>query len=644
MELSELTAYAEEKYHIREQHKWMNFPGWSVLTHPRSGKWIALLMRQWDTDTGTTIERCDIKCGRQSLSEFARPYLSLPIRMEGGKWIGAAFDHRTEPEIIFKLFDRAMASEEGHGYTITLETMSVQSGDDGRTDENTMLSSRGSAYRDTPLPFAGSAYRPPRETVPERLRQMKHLYEYGRESREGKALNFYRQGMFMKDYEDNVPWSGPFVCYSPTYHDLTTRQLRGYFTWRAQIRKGICRPIPASAAYIYLYELLNGIGTVSPEDGLRKMKEFETGYLGSGLGDNHMLQNLQRWMLDFSVLHDLPPETAEQYADRQLLDEDQALAVLKEPQDHSDEEVFTSLCRFARKTFSQTPVVTGNAERGRHLFAESWRAAASGFCDHGKDLFTLCFGQMVSRPWFPLANAVCVLNGKPETRSYVLNKCRIFECRSGIWRMKSYERLFFDRSRFQSFLHETDLRLRRYLKTGRYLQEKPEDAWADPFIRAVIEADTLAMAEAARPKITIDLSGLDRIRRDAQITQESLLTEDDTADPAGAAAETAFDPADSQASEAFFPQPKSAGDRTDLDAQISPVLPLDEIQVRILRMLLRGESASEIIAENRLMPAIVADSINEALFDEIGDTVLTCEDDVLSLVEDYREDLEKILG
>ena len=44
------------------------------------------------------------------------------------------------------------------------------------------------------------------------------------------------------------------------------------------------------------------------------------------------------------------------------------------------------------------------------------------------------------------------------------------------------------------------------------------------------------------------------------------------------------------------------------------------------------------------MPAIVADSINEALFDEIGDTVLTCEDDVLSLVEDYMEDLEKILG
>ena len=44
------------------------------------------------------------------------------------------------------------------------------------------------------------------------------------------------------------------------------------------------------------------------------------------------------------------------------------------------------------------------------------------------------------------------------------------------------------------------------------------------------------------------------------------------------------------------------------------------------------------------MPSIVADTINEALFDEIGDTVLSCEDDRLSLVEDYCDDLAQILG
>ena len=43
MELAELAAYAEEKYHIREQRRWSDFPGFSVLCDPRTGRWIALL-------------------------------------------------------------------------------------------------------------------------------------------------------------------------------------------------------------------------------------------------------------------------------------------------------------------------------------------------------------------------------------------------------------------------------------------------------------------------------------------------------------------------------------------------------------------------------------------------------------------------
>ena len=44
------------------------------------------------------------------------------------------------------------------------------------------------------------------------------------------------------------------------------------------------------------------------------------------------------------------------------------------------------------------------------------------------------------------------------------------------------------------------------------------------------------------------------------------------------------------------------------------------------------------------MPSMTADAINEALFDEIGDTVLLCEEDQLLLVDDYIEELEQILG
>ena len=70
MRLSELAEYAKNKYGIREEHKWADFPGFSVLTDPFSGKWAALLMQKWDQETGEITEHCDIKCGRQTLSEY----------------------------------------------------------------------------------------------------------------------------------------------------------------------------------------------------------------------------------------------------------------------------------------------------------------------------------------------------------------------------------------------------------------------------------------------------------------------------------------------------------------------------------------------------------------------------------------------
>ena len=123
LELSELAAYAEEKYHIREEHKWAEFPGFSVLEDPGTGKWAALLMRQWDYETGTELQRCDIKCGKECIAEMHAPYLSGAFRMKGQKWVGVTFDERTDPKVVFKLFDTALRPEEKHGSMIVLEAL-----------------------------------------------------------------------------------------------------------------------------------------------------------------------------------------------------------------------------------------------------------------------------------------------------------------------------------------------------------------------------------------------------------------------------------------------------------------------------------------------------------------------------------------
>ena len=135
--------------------------------------------------------------------------------------------------------------------------------------------------------------------IPEKIEAMLDLYEYEGGSFSQKCRNFYRQGKWMEEYEDDVPWTGAFRRYFPTYHDLNVRQLRGYFTWRTQVRKGVFHPITTSFAYLYVYELLNGIGVRSPEETLRKMREFEVGFLDSGIGDQKIEGlGLTRWFAE----------------------------------------------------------------------------------------------------------------------------------------------------------------------------------------------------------------------------------------------------------------------------------------------------------------------------------------------------------
>ena len=162
MTLSDLAAYAEEKLHIREQHKWADFPGFSVLADPVSGKWIALLMRQWDFDAGREIERCDLKCGQEALRGVYPPYLTPPFRMKGRQWVGVRMDEDTDPETVCRLLDKAARSD--RGYAIVL-------------DENPVKLS--STYADTPLLFTAASLESVDPDAPEQILEMRKLYEYG---------------------------------------------------------------------------------------------------------------------------------------------------------------------------------------------------------------------------------------------------------------------------------------------------------------------------------------------------------------------------------------------------------------------------------------------------------------------------------
>ena len=709
MLLSELADYAEEKYQIKEEHKWAEFPGFSVLADPQTGKWAALLMRRWDYERGEELLRCDIKCGRQCIAEFHVPYVTNAFRMKGNKWVGVIFDDTTEPKVVFELFDRAVRALAQRGFNIVLDPADGDGGA-GKKYSDTLLplesmrgnydrrrfaqreaeekrkaqerrraaeeheravqidsalrsrsgafvspafSGRGSAAGEVPTPGALA------DQIPPRILEMMKLYEYGSSTFEHKCRNFYRQGKFMEDYEDDAPWSGEYRRYFTTYHDLNLNQLRGYFAWRTQVRRGVFRRITTSLAYMYLYELLNGIGASSPEESLRKMKEFEVGYLDSGVGDPSMRENLRRWRMEYAVLNGSSTEEVLPFIVPDLIERDRKLQVLRSPEEYTDEEVYGALSALSGGKTEKSSVILKEPERGRHLFAEVWRHMSLHYMDDGWDIFTACFGKMKKFPWHPLANAVYMDREERGETVYEINACRKFVYKHGQWSEMRYDELFFDKYRISAIMHEADRQLRRYLKTGHYLREKAGEEWIAPYVEAVIKADKEAVAEAVKPRITIDLSGLDKIRRDAQITRDSLLTEDEMREQetVESAPETPAEEIRMAAPEPGEPAVSDAGEMVKLSVEngkepvheeTGPVtieIPsLDETHVQVLLALMRGESAAELIREQYLMPSVVTDAINEALFDEIGDNVLECDGDEITLVEDYREELTLILN
>ena len=590
MTLSDLTKYAEQYYGIRERHKQTGMPEVSELCHNKTGGRIALLMRQWDRETGEIIEACDLKCGKMDFDLSGYNFICKPFRMKGNDWVGIKFDSHTDKGVVQKLFRYAVNKEKEAGsFTLLLDAPISPSNN----------------FKDTPL-FSGDFV--PDSSIPVKISQMQQLYSYGAATPEKRAENFYRQGKFMEDYQDDFFWSGDVnKMYYTTYHDLNVKQLRAYFTWRTKLRKGEFNSAPDAFVYIYLYELINGIGITSAENGLKKLQEMYDNVHSVVFNYRHIQSNITKWIPDFIIVNNLPVNELKKYYDN-TLSTDNKLLILAHPENQSDSLLLETLFGFAnREKMFKLPI------EGFNLAADIWRYAIKNYTDNG-GVMARCFGGLQRYIWQPFSNAIFYSENRQDF-IYEVNEIRKFFLHNGSWYLQCYSHNYISDRELSGILHLTEARLRRYFKTGKYLKENTAQTWYLPYINAVLEEDKREKEEALRPKININLESLDNIRQNAAETRDSLLTEEELA-------------------ETSEPQPvKEEKQNNDTD-----------IETKILVMLLNGENPEKLIKENRLMPTIIADSINEKFYDEIGDNVIECEGSTLKIVEDYFEDLKACLS
>ena len=644
MRLSELISYARERHHIEELHKWREMPGLSVLVSPASGKWIALLMRERDAG-GRIRERCDLKYS--AFRELpVRDYLTQGFRMPG--WLGVRFGAETERAFLLHVFDLAVEeeAEKVEGY-----------------------------YRETAI--LG------RSELPARIEAI-----YACE-------DFLSAARAMEDYEDDCPFAGTVPLYQPEYRDLTPNELRGYFTWRAALRRGEVSPHCDAFVYLYLSELMLGVGAANAAEALDCMDAFASAYFSAGYGSEALQRNFKNWRLEYAVLNRVDAARVRTYENPALRHWDEALTVLREPEKQSDEAVFAALAELGGKKLTEARSVKELGDRAAFYYAAIWRSSAPL-------LFAACFGNMRMREWKPFSDAPrlrALCENAGQGFSYQLNELRSFAATGNGFTEYSYLRQQFDSKRFFAFLKEADTALRiRFLrgKASKNMSATQDIALQEAFSRAFAscEATEAAQKLAAVP---VRREKLADIRAAAEITTAALLTEAE----AGAEREERLrrreaqklpakkdsslaeliNGADCKQADGAFVQVEAAecseaAERRKLCAndvsrrgesvacaeaaesssrgagkqreteqtdKAGRTEILDALECRCLAALLRGESVRAELRAAHCLTSLFAERVNEKLYEHFQDICLESEGEELFLVPDYREELETLL-
>ncbi|MDE7297645.1 MAG: TerB N-terminal domain-containing protein [Lachnospiraceae bacterium] len=535
------------------------------------------------------------------------------------------------------------------------------------------------------------------ENIPEPIREMRLLVNKSGAWRYSEAELFYRQGVLMQDYEDDFNYYGECIQNFPTYRTMSVPQLRGYFSWRTRLRHGKAEQPQLSFALLYLYELLNQIGVESPEQGFFTLKNFWAAYRVS---DSRLDRYMRIWLSDYIVYYNLDAALLEDLADPAF---DRALQVLLNYQEREQNELFEAICALSSYHLPGSAFYRQYPEDVKNVVCAVFESL-SGYYEKNrkKGLCEKLFGVIAECEYEMFYSAVFFDRKRYDDYEYVFNDIHRYHCHGGKWSCRKFYGNRAKSKELGSILRALDSRMREKYGFKAALKAEPLTKLATDIIEKAIDRQLAENQKNAAPKIEIDVSKLSGIRRAADITRERLLAEDaelSAEDPTGReirksagtetirSAETGMTkngpetaiptrtdtPVESGRENtnvtAIYPAepgtanaspeavslsetstvktaPESARpskpDVEKISENALPAAGLNDVQRRFLHCLLHGEDYRGLLRENRILPSVMVETINEALYEQFADTVIEFDGDVPRPIEDYAEELEQL--
>ena len=538
--------------------------------------------------------------------------------------------------------------------------------------------------------------------LPDQYRKMREISRWQDDPKGGagrwlsEAELFYRQGLLMADFEDDCPYNGTFKSYFPTYNAMSDRQLRGYFTWRAQVRRGTVEETSTSFAFLYLYELICGIGVDNPLDGFNKIKAFWDVYRAFEPGIDRFARV---WLQDYAVFHGLDPKLLR---DSKTVMFDNALIELRRaardlvpapapsgqtpkrrktseptlplpPDEVREERLMAAINALSTYNLSSSRLDRSHHRDLRHVACAVYVRMARYYDTHRKTgIVASLFGEETVMPYTMFASAVFFAPNRHEDCEYRLDPIHIYRCQNGFWECMRIHGSRQKSSKLGEMMRACDQRLRLALDPAHPLKEEKVPKYLAKIIDDEIVA-WLSWDAAHQPvKIDIDLSQLGHIRSAAAQTREALLIDEEREDGTLADAEAA-DSGQPEAEPVAAATVEAVAAAAGQDEADEPTISTEQFGVvaPLLAPTPAFAAATPADATNELAPAadaylrallehnavqaesavvqseqsedMLVDTINEALFDLVGDTVIEFSAAGPQIIEDYEADVRGYL-
>lgn len=468
-----------------------------------------------------------------------------------------------------------------------------------------------------------------------------------------------------------------FRDFSDTLRLRKEKEQGKYEAFKERVRRGELPQEPYAVRVGYarrwVNELLGINRTETAEEGWKILERFGE-QLPDGLSlSGYLPDTLAEIRKYYVIMSDLPRKyVAKVFADEIRKDE-QIMALIY--YDEADEnQVFEAVASFGRYKAEKSHFFEEHSLEMKQAVYRVYGAFAAAYLSKsGRKLTDDLFGERDERTWYP--NVSIHFSLFPELKNkvftYQVDPVLTYTCRRGSWTVSQYFPGIYGskvlRDQLGQICRETERLLReadgyRSLKKAE-MNEDLRRLTGDVVGKFVLEKEAEAL-EAARPRISIDLSRLHSIRSDADYTRDQLLqgTGEDLAnlmsfgdmeesnDSAVISDAAGGEDHSDSGSRMQKTDPEGGADET-VEASMQTPLSVPENQYgltgderQVLDLLLTGADPSDYIQSHHLFASIIADSINEKLFDAIGDSVVEETDGGLALIEDYAEDLEEALS